>query len=142
MPSSHRRYADWTIGRIRRDVALIGPATAALCELIQDKRSHPELVRSCHGILRVARGFGIALLEAAALRAIEIGALTCGSVRSILDHKLDRHAGHKRQRTARRSIIPTSAGRVITNRGDGTLLTHPTLDLLHQLGLKRHGQSL
>ena len=28
MPSSHRRYADWTIGRIRRDAALIGPATA------------------------------------------------------------------------------------------------------------------
>jgi hypothetical protein len=27
MPSSHRRYADWTIGRIRRDAALIGPAT-------------------------------------------------------------------------------------------------------------------
>ena len=34
MPSSHRRYADWTIGRIRRDAALIGPATAALCDLI------------------------------------------------------------------------------------------------------------
>jgi transposase len=29
MPSSHRGYADWTIGRIRRDAALIGPATAA-----------------------------------------------------------------------------------------------------------------
>jgi transposase len=25
MPSSHRRYADWTVGRIRRDAALIGP---------------------------------------------------------------------------------------------------------------------
>jgi hypothetical protein len=25
------RYADWTIGRIRRDAALIGPATAARC---------------------------------------------------------------------------------------------------------------
>src|SRR5438445_9349058 len=24
MPSSHRRYADWTVGRIRRDAALIG----------------------------------------------------------------------------------------------------------------------
>ena len=29
MPSSHRRYADWTIGRIRTDAALIGPATQA-----------------------------------------------------------------------------------------------------------------
>src|SRR5229473_1714814 len=96
MPSSHRRYADWTIGRIRRDAALIGPATAALCELILEHRPHPEQgFRSCLGILRLARAFGVARLEAAATRAIDIGALTYGSVRSILDHKLDRHAAHK-----------------------------------------------
>jgi len=51
--------------------------------------------RSCLGILRLARAFGVARLEAAATRAIDIGALTYGSVRSILDHKLDRHAAHK-----------------------------------------------
>jgi transposase len=34
MPSSHRRYADWTVERIRHEAAAIGPATAALCELI------------------------------------------------------------------------------------------------------------
>jgi transposase len=97
MPSSHRRYADWTIDRIRRDAALIGPATAALCELILEHRPHPEQgFRSCLGILRLARPFGVARLEAAATRAIEIGALTYGSVRSILDHKLDRHAAHQR----------------------------------------------
>jgi|RhiMethySRZTD1v2_1073278.scaffolds.fasta_scaffold39239_2 transposase len=97
MPSSHRRYADWTIDRIRRDAAMVGPATAALCELILEKRSHPEQgFRSCRGILRLVRGFGVARLEAAASRAIEIGALTYGSVRSILDHKLDRHAEPKR----------------------------------------------
>jgi transposase len=83
MPSSHRRYADWTIGRIRRDAALIGPATAALCDLILEQRPHPEQgFRSCLGILRLARLFGVARLEAAATRAIEIGALTYGSVRS------------------------------------------------------------
>jgi transposase len=97
MPSSHRRYADWTIGRIRRDAALVGPATAALCDLILEHRPHPEQgFRSCLGILRLARPFGVARLEAAATRAIEIGALTYGSVRSILDHKLDRGAAHKR----------------------------------------------
>jgi transposase len=42
MPSSHRRYADWTIGRVRRDAALIGPATAAICDLILEQRPHPE----------------------------------------------------------------------------------------------------
>jgi transposase len=50
MPSSHRRYADWTIGRIRRDAALIGPATTALCEFILERRPHPEQgFRSCLG---------------------------------------------------------------------------------------------
>ena len=31
MASSHRRYAGWTIERIRKEAAMIGPATAALC---------------------------------------------------------------------------------------------------------------
>jgi transposase len=109
MPSSHRRYADWTIGRIRRDAALIGPATAALCDLILERRPHPEQgFRSCLGILRLARAFGIARLEAAAARAIEIGALTYGSVRSILDRKLDR------------SATPTRAA-------DGAPIVHPNI---------------
>jgi transposase len=95
MPSSHRRYADWD--RIRRDAAIVGPATSALCDLILEQRSHPEQgFRSCLGILRLARPFGVARLEAAATRAIEIGALTYGSVRSILDHKIDRHAAPPR----------------------------------------------
>ncbi len=97
MPSSHRRYADWTIGRIRRDAAVVGPATAALCDLILEHRPHPEQgFRSCLGILRLARPFGVARLEAAAARAIEVGALTYGSVRSILDHRLDRRAAYQR----------------------------------------------
>jgi len=90
MPSSHRRYADWTIERIRRAAASIGPASATLCELILEQRPHPEQgFRACLGIVRLVRPFGAARLEAAATRAIEIGTLTYGSVRSILDHKLD-----------------------------------------------------
>jgi transposase len=93
MPSSHRRYADWTIERIRRAAASIGPATAALCELILERRPHPEQgFRACLGIVRLVRPFGADRLEAAATRAIEIGTLTYGSVRSILDNKLDRQA--------------------------------------------------
>jgi hypothetical protein len=41
------------------------------------------------------RPFGADRLEAAATRAIEIGTLTYGSVRSILDNKLDRQAVHQ-----------------------------------------------
>jgi transposase len=97
MPSSHRRYADWTVERIRREAATIGPATAALCELILERRPHPEQgFRSCLGIVRLVRPFGADRVEAAATRAIEIGTLTYGSVRSILDNKLDRQAAQPR----------------------------------------------
>jgi transposase len=97
MPSSHRRYKDWTIDRIRADARLIGPATAALCELILEQRPHPEQgFRACLGIVRLAGPYGVERVEAAAERAIEIGARTYGSVRSILDNKLDRRPAQKR----------------------------------------------
>ena len=97
MPSSHRRYAGWTIERIRTDARLIGPATAALCELILEHRSHPEQgFRACLGIVRLARPYGAGRLEAAADRAIDIGARTYGSVKSILDNHLDRRPAQKR----------------------------------------------
>lgn len=37
-----RRYSGWTVARIRRDGAAIGPATSALCDHILDERSDPE----------------------------------------------------------------------------------------------------
>src|SRR5271163_811726 len=83
MPSSHRRYAGWTIERIREDARKIGPATAALCEQILEGRPHPEQgYRACLGIVRLAGSFGAARVEAAAERAMEIGARTYGSVKS------------------------------------------------------------
>src|SRR5512147_950373 len=111
MPSSHRRYADWTVARIRHEAAAIGPATAALCELILERRPHPEQgLRSCLGIVRLVRPFGADRLEAAATRAIEIGTLTYGSVRSILDNKLDRQAPHRRSTDAIPVIHPNIRG--------------------------------
>jgi transposase len=86
MPSSHRRHADWTIARIRREAAGIGPSTALLCELILENRPHPEQgFRACLGIVRLGKPFGVERLEAAATRALEIGARTYGSVKSILE---------------------------------------------------------
>ena len=97
MPSSHRRYAEWTIERIRRDAALIGPSAAALCDLILEERSHPEQgFRACLGIVRLVKAFGAKRVEAAAARALDIGARTYGSVKSILDNNLDRHAAPQR----------------------------------------------
>ena len=111
MPSSHRRYADWTVERIRHEAAAIGPATAALCELILERRPHPEQgFRSCLGIVRLVRPFGAERLEAAATRAIEIGTLTYGSVRSILDNKLDRQAAQPRPAEAVPVLHPNIRG--------------------------------
>src|SRR5216684_643657 len=56
MPSAHRRYAEWTIERIRIDAAAIGPSTAKLAALILESRPHPEQgYRACIGILRLYR---------------------------------------------------------------------------------------
>ena len=68
-----------------------------MCELILERRPHPEQgFRSCLGIVRLMRPFGADRVEAAAMRAIEIGTLTYGSMRSILDNKLDRQSAHSR----------------------------------------------
>jgi transposase len=97
MPSSHRRYAGWTIDRIREDARRIGLATAALCEQILEHRPHPEQgYRACLGIVRLSGSYGAERVEAAAERAIEIGARTYGSVKSILDNNLDRRPAQKR----------------------------------------------
>jgi transposase len=91
MPSRHRRYAGWTLENIRAEAEKIGPATAALCEAIIKHRSHPEQgFRSCLGVIRLVKSHGAERLEAAASRALDIGARTYGSVKSILDNNLDR----------------------------------------------------
>src|SRR4029077_17132522 len=97
MPSSHRRYAGWTIERIREDARKIGPATAALCEQILEGRPHPEQgYRACLGIVRLAGSFGAARVEAAAQGPIQIAPRTYGSAKSIPDNKLDRRPAPKR----------------------------------------------
>ena len=48
MPSSHRRYRDWTHERIRREAATVGPDAAMLIDVILRSRPHPEQgFRSC-----------------------------------------------------------------------------------------------
>jgi transposase len=96
MPSSHRRYQGWTIARIREEAARIGPATAVLCDVILDERSHPEQgFRTCLGIVRLARSYGAERLEAACAHALDVGARSYGSLKSILANNLDRRPAHK-----------------------------------------------
>jgi transposase len=93
MPSSHRRFADWTIERITRESEAIGPCVALLCARILTDRPHPEQgFRACLGIVRLVRSFGRDRVEAACSRALDIGARTYGSVKSILANGLDQVA--------------------------------------------------
>jgi transposase len=91
MPSSHRRYADWTLERIVREAAEIGPNATALVEIILRERRHPEQgFRSCLGIVRLVQRFPRERVEAACERALAIRTRSFSSVKSILDTKLDR----------------------------------------------------
>lgn len=91
MPSAHRRYADWTPARLRREAAAIGPATAGMVEAILRAKPHPEQgFRACLGILGLVRGYGAARLEAACQRGLSIGARNYASIASILRSGLDR----------------------------------------------------
>jgi transposase len=53
-------------------------------------KPHPEQgFRACLGILRLARSYGSACIEAASRRGNDIGATSYGSIKSILQHGLD-----------------------------------------------------
>src|SRR5262249_24483761 len=84
MPSSHRRYADWTPERIKREAAEIGPHAAVLVEIILRERRHPEQgYRSCRGIVKLVGRFPRERVEAACERALVIGTRSFSSVKSI-----------------------------------------------------------
>ena len=91
MPSSHRRYAEWSPARLLREAEKIGPATVALFAAIMKAKPHPEQgFRSCLGILSLMKSYGAERIEAAATRGNDIGATTYGPIKSILQNGLDR----------------------------------------------------
>ncbi len=91
MPSAHRRYAAWTPAKMMDEAAVVGPATVALFEAIMKAKPHPEQgFRSCLGIIGLGKSYGLARLEAASRRGNSIGAVSYGSIASILKHGLDK----------------------------------------------------
>jgi transposase len=98
MPSSHRRYRDWTHERILREAASIGDDTAALAEIILRSRPHPEQgFRSCIGILGLAKRYDAERLDAACARALALGTRSYSSVATILKNTQDRKAADPEQ---------------------------------------------
>ncbi len=91
MPPKHRHYADWTEDRLVAWAAKSGPFTKTLIKQVITSRAHPEQgYRSCLGILRLGDAHGKDRLEAAAERALFIGATSYRSMVSILKNGLDR----------------------------------------------------
>jgi transposase len=93
MPSSHRRYAEWTPDRFRRWGRSIGPETEGLVIAILAHRPHPEQgFRTCLGALRLYRDLDPAHAEMVSARAVAIGALTYKGIAAIIADPLPRKA--------------------------------------------------
>ena len=72
-------------------MSLTGSDTAALVTTILEERPHPEQgYRPCLGILRLGKRYSPERLEAACHRALAIGGASYRSIKSILEHGLDR----------------------------------------------------
>jgi transposase len=91
MPSSHRRYAEWTPERIQRWAATVGPQTEAHVASIMEHRTHPEQgFRAALGIMRLFKLYGADRLEAACKRASKYRLYSYKGVANILKTGADK----------------------------------------------------
>jgi transposase len=91
MPSSHRRYAEWTPERILRWAATVGPETAGHVAAIMEHRTHPEQgFRSALGIMRLAKEYDNDRLETACKRASKYRLYSYKGVANILKTGADK----------------------------------------------------
>jgi transposase len=89
-PRSHRAHLEWSPSRMVDWAAAVGSNTAQLVQRMLDDKPHPEMgFRACLGIIRLAKKYSPARMEAAAERAILTGAVSYRSVKSILRNGLD-----------------------------------------------------
>jgi transposase len=96
MPEAHRKYNDWSPQRFHQWAQKIGPATAQVITTILTSRKHPQQgYRACLGILRLAKAYSDARLEAACQRALMLGTCRYKSIESILKHRLDSQPFHE-----------------------------------------------
>jgi hypothetical protein len=90
MPHAHRAHAEWTPSRLIAWAEKTGPTTATLVTTILATRPHPEQgYRACLGLMRLGKRHGPARLEAAAARALQLGAPSYRTVQNILASGVD-----------------------------------------------------
>jgi transposase len=93
MPKSHQAHLEWTPSRLIHWAETVGEATAMVVRTVLEKKPHPEMgYRACMGIMSLGRAYSHARLEAASRRALELGACSYQSLKSILKRSLDRQA--------------------------------------------------
>ncbi len=90
-PKSHREYGAWPPSRLIEWATTKGDDVGALVAHILENRPHPESgYRACMALIRDAKSYPPERFNAACRRALQIGAPTRYSVRSILKKGLDR----------------------------------------------------
>lgn len=90
-PKAHQEHLDWPPSRLVRWAEKTGPHTAAVVSRILEEKVHPEQgYRPCLGILRLANRYSEQRLESACHRALVIGGVSYRSIKSILEHGMDR----------------------------------------------------
>lgn len=91
MPRGHREQAEWTPARVLSWTRQTGPNTCLFMERVMERRQHREQgFKTCLWLKRLGDKYGTDRVEAAAARALSIGAYTGRSVDSILKSGLDR----------------------------------------------------
>jgi transposase len=90
MPASHRAHLEWSPSRLIRWAETTGPAAGRVVAEILKTRPHPEQgYRACLGIMRLAERYGSGRMEAACLRAEQLGAASYKTVKNILGAGFD-----------------------------------------------------
>ena len=133
IPSSHRRYRDWSHERILREAAAVGEDTAILLAPILRSRSYLEQgFQSCIGILGLARCHGAERVDVACARVLSLGTRSYGSVAAILEER----PGQTRPpwRTARLGAREHPRPRLLSLK-EASMLIHPKVERLRGLGL-------
>jgi transposase len=90
-PEAHQKYLEWTPSRMIRWAEKTGPHTGTVVRQIIETKAHPEQgYRPSLGIIRLGNRYSPERLEAACQRSLAIGGVSYRSIKSILEHGLDR----------------------------------------------------
>lgn len=90
MPSSHRRYAEWTPTRMVQWAGEVGTEMAAYVEELLKRRGHPEQgFRSVRALIKLAEKHGRERMIKAVQRATHLKLYSYTGVKNILDNRME-----------------------------------------------------